>query len=83
MPLGDGYIRKPDLFEVTLSDQTLGELEHTLDGDSGKYRIKGGMAKHALFRDKGDIHVGALCDHAALIDEHTVVGAVILGFQHD
>ena len=44
---------------------------------------KGGMAKHAVFGDQGDIHVGTFCDHAALIDEHTVVGAVIFGFQHD
>jgi hypothetical protein len=66
-----------------LCDQALGELEHTLDGDSGKDRFEGRMAQHAVLRDKGDIHVGALGDPAALIDEHTIVGAVILGFHHD
>src|SRR5262249_48653260 len=79
----DGNIGKSDLFEVTLCDQTLGEREYPLDGDSGKDRIEGRMAKHAVLCNKGDIHVRTLRDHATVIDEYTVICAVILGLHYD
>src|SRR4029079_8277797 len=77
----DGYLGDPNGTEPACFNETLREIENSPNRDAGQDRVERRMAEDAILCDERDIHVRALRDLAAVIDENAVVGAVVFSFQ--